>query len=74
MYLKGHVRTKDGKRHVYYFLTESIRLSSRRVLILGELNTTQIEQWQRSIEVLQENGQRLQRRRLLTIARPCSVP
>ena len=67
MYLKRHVRTKDGKRHVYYSLTESIRLSrrrvrQRRVLNLGELNTTQIEQWQRSIEVLEENGQRLQRR------------
>ena len=67
MYLKRHVRTKDGKRHVYYSLTESIRLSrrrvrQRRVLNLGELNTTQLEQWQRSIEVLEENGQRLQRR------------
>jgi hypothetical protein len=67
MYLRRHVRTKDGMRHFYYSLTESIRLSRRRVrqqrvLNLGELNTTQIEKWQRSIEVLEENGQRLQRR------------
>jgi hypothetical protein len=88
MYLKRHVRTKDGKRHVYYSLTESIRLSrrrvrQRRVLNLGELNTTQIEQWQRSIDVLEETGQRLQRReqplsqwraRRPMSAKSCSVP
>jgi hypothetical protein len=25
MYLKGHVRRKDGKSHVYYSLSESVR-------------------------------------------------
>lgn len=67
MFLKRHVRRKDGKQHVYYSLTESTRVSrhrtvQRRVLNLGELNTTQLEQWQRSIEVLEENGQSRQRR------------
>ena len=42
MYLKCHVRTKDGKRHIYYSFTESIRLSHRRGLNLGELNPTQL--------------------------------
>jgi len=56
VFLKRHVRRKDGKEHVYYSLCESIRLSrertiQRRVLNLGELNTIQLERWQRSIEV-----------------------
>ena len=67
MFLKPHVRHKDGKRHVYYSLTESLRVSrkrvvQRRVLHLGELNTTQIERWQRTIEAVQEDGQRRQMR------------
>ena len=75
MFLKRHVRNKNGKRHIYYSLTESIRLSSRRVLQrrvlnLGELNTTQVQQWQRSIEVLEENGQR-QQLRLFTDSDVC---
>jgi TnpA family transposase len=34
----------------------------RQVLNLGELNTTQTEQWQRSIEVIEAEGQSRQRR------------
>ena len=67
MFIKRHVRRKDGKRHVYYSLCESTRISpqrvlQRRLLNLGELNTTQIERWQRSIEVVEENGQAAQKR------------
>ena len=67
MFLKRHVRRKDGKEHVYYSLCESIRLSrdrtiQRRVLNLGELNTAQIERWQRSIEVIEQEGQTRQYR------------
>jgi transposase len=67
MFLKAHARFKDGKRHVYYSLTESLRVSRKRVvqrtvLHLGELNTTQVERWQRTIEALQEDGQRRQLR------------
>jgi transposase len=65
MFLKRHLRRKDGKAHVYYSLCESVRLSrkrvvQRRVLNLGELNTTQVERWQRSIEVIQQEGERRQ--------------
>ena len=61
MFLKRHVVRKDGKEHVYYSLCESLRVSGRRViqrrvLTLGELNTTQLERWQRSIEVIQQEG------------------
>jgi hypothetical protein len=50
MYLKRHVRRKDGKSHVYYSLSESVRIGrdrvvQRRLLNLGELNTTQIDRW-----------------------------
>jgi len=67
MYLKAHARFKDGERHVYYSLTESLRVSrkrvvQRRVLHLGELNTTQVERWQRTIEAVHEDGQRQQLR------------
>lgn len=61
MYLKRHVRHKDGKRHVHYSLNESTRVSrtrtvQRQVLHLGELNTTQLQKWQRTIEVVEEDG------------------
>jgi hypothetical protein len=65
--LKRHVRRKNGKEHVYYSLCESIRLSrgrttQRRVLNLGELNTNQIDRWQRSIAVIEQPGQSRQYR------------
>jgi transposase len=61
VFLKRHVIRKDQKEHIYYSLCESVRVSGNRViqhrlLNLGELNTTQIEGWQRSIEVLQQEG------------------
>ncbi len=63
MFLKTHRRMKDGKEHIYYSLAESVRVSrsrvsQRTVLHLGELNTTQVERWQRTIEVIQEDGAR----------------
>jgi transposase len=67
MFLKRRSRTKDGKTHTYYSVCESLRVSrdrvvQRQVLHLGELNTTQMDSWQHSIAVLQEDGQRRQLR------------
>jgi hypothetical protein len=67
VFLKTHRIFKDGKHHIYYSLCESLRVSrkrvlQRRVLHLGELNTTQLESWQRSIEVVEEDGRRHQMR------------
>ena len=67
MFLKTHRIRKDGKEHVYYSLCESVRVSrsrvtQRTVLHLGELNTTQVDRWERTIETVQENGQRQQLR------------
>jgi transposase len=67
MFLKTHRVRKDGKEHVYYSLCESLRVSrsrvtQRTVLHLGELNTTQVDQWERSIETVHEDGRRQQLR------------
>jgi transposase len=67
VFLKRRTRKKDGKVHVYYSVCESLRVSSgrvtqRRLLHLGELNTTQLDSWQHTIDVLHEDGQRHQRR------------
>jgi hypothetical protein len=67
MFLKRRTRNKDGKTHVYYSICESLRVSTgrvvrRQVLHLGELNTTQLDSWQRTIDVLHEDGPRHQLR------------
>jgi transposase len=67
MFLKTHRIRKDGKEHIYYSLCESLRVSrsrvtQRTVLHLGELNTTQVDRWERTIETVHEDGQRQQLR------------
>jgi len=67
MFLKTHRIFKDGKEHIYYSLCESLRVSrsrvtQRTVLHLGELNTTQVDRWERRIEAVQEDGRRQQLR------------
>lgn len=67
MFVKRRTRHKDGKSHVYYSVCESLRVHGgrtvqRQVLHLGELNTTQLDSWQRTLEVLHEDGSRHQRR------------
>lgn len=67
MFLKRRTRHKDGKEHVYYSVCESLRVHrgrtvQRQVLHLGELNTRQHDSWQRTLDVLHEDGSRHQRR------------
>ena len=67
VFLKTHRVSKDGKEHVYFSLCESLRLGRKRVLQrqvlhLGELNGHQLDRWQRTIEVVEENGSRHQMR------------
>jgi transposase len=67
MFLKRRTRSKDGKQHVYYSVCESLRVPSgrtvqRQLLHLGELNTTQHDSWQHTLDVLHEDGSRHQRR------------
>lgn len=69
MFLKRRVRHKDGKDHIYCSECESLRVHNGRLVQrqaphLGELNTTQIESWQRTLEVIDgdNHGRRLHRR------------
>jgi transposase len=67
MFLKRRLRKKDGKAHVYYAVCESLRVHGgrtvqRQLLHLGELNTTQHDAWQHTLDVLHEDGSRHQRR------------
>ena len=60
MYLRCHSRTKNGKRHRYFTISESRRIAGgkvvqRRVLHLGEINDSQKEAWQKSISVFDES-------------------
>jgi hypothetical protein len=64
MFLRCNRRLKDGKRHDYWSVVESRRLSDgrvvqRQVLYLGEINASQREAWRKTIEV-QDEGQRRQ--------------
>jgi transposase len=65
MHLKTHRVKRHGKEHVYYSLCESVRVSRRRVvqrqvLHLGELQGSQVAQWERTIAVLTESGEERQ--------------
>ena len=63
MFLKQRTRRKDGKTHRYYSVCESLRVHGgrtvqRQLLHLGELNTTQHDHWEHTLEVLHEDGSR----------------
>ena len=63
MYLRRHVRRKDGKEHRYWSIEEKRRCADgravdRRVLYLGELNDSQQVSWLRCIEAIEEGSQR----------------
>jgi transposase len=53
MFLRRYVRTKDGKKHTYFALVESVRTDAgpRQHIIayLGELNADQERRWQRTV-------------------------
>ncbi len=63
MFLRAKIRRKDGKAHRYWSVVENRRVSGgrvvqRHVLYLGEINSSQELAWRRSIEVLEEGGER----------------
>ena len=63
MFLRCHVRLKDGKEHRYYSVVENRRLqrgqvAQRQVLYLGEINDSQRVAWCKTLEVFdEEQGQ-----------------
>jgi transposase len=77
MYLKCHTRRKDGKQHRYWSVIEKRRIAEnrtvdRQVLYLGEINDTQRQGWERSIEVFDEG--RGQQGRLALYPEDRSIP
>jgi len=61
--LRRKIRKKDGKRHRYWSIVENKRVAGGRVvqkhvLHLGEINSSQELAWRRSIEVMDEGGDR----------------
>ena len=62
--MRCHRRKKDGKEHRYFSVEESRRLQSgkvvqRRVLYLGEVNDSQQAAWRKTLEVFDEQQQRM---------------
>lgn len=65
MFLRDHVRKKNGKEHRYWTIVENRRVSGgkvvqRHVLYLGEINSSQCEAWRKSIEIFEEGSARPQ--------------
>jgi DDE family transposase len=60
MFLRRYCRTKDGKKHFYYALVESVRTAAgpRQNVIahLGELNHDQEHRWQRTVTFYNRQG------------------
>ena len=64
MFLRPHHRDKDGKRHTYWSLVETVRTPDgprqRTLCHLGELNDSAQTRWLKTIEVFNEAGDRHQ--------------
>ncbi len=63
MFLRPTIRKKDGKEHRYWSVVENKRVSGgrvvqRHILYLGEINSSQELVWRKSIEVLEDGGER----------------
>ena len=63
MFLKCSTRKKDGKEHRSWSIVERRRIGrsvvQRHVLYLGEINDSQHAAWQRSIEIFDEEQDRI---------------
>ncbi len=66
MFLRRYSRTKDGKKHFYYALVESVRTDAgprqHVVAYLGELNHDQEYRWQRTVTFYNRQGDAQQMR------------
>src|SRR5438445_1749414 len=64
MFLRANHREKDGKRHTYWSLVETIRTADgprqRTLCHLGELNDSAQARWLNTIEVFNDAGERHQ--------------
>src|SRR5260370_8736001 len=64
MFLRQHQRSKDGKKHGYWSLVETVRTPDgprqRTICYLGELNDSAQARWQKTIEAFNEQGESTQ--------------
>lgn len=64
MFLRPHHRDKDGKRHTYWSLVETMRTADgprqRTLCHLGELNDSAQARWLKTIDVFNDAGERHQ--------------
>ena len=64
MFLRANHREKDGKRHTYWSLVETVRTPDgprqRTLCHLGELNDSAQARWLKTIDVFNEAGERHQ--------------
>jgi len=64
VFLRSHHRDKDGKRHTYWSLVETIRTADgprqRTLCHLGELNDSAQARWLKTIDVFNDAGERHQ--------------
>jgi len=64
MFLRPHHRDKDGKRHTYWSLVETVRTADgprqRTLCHLGELNDSAQARWLKTIDVFNDAGERHQ--------------
>lgn len=64
MFLRANHRDKDGKRHTYWSLVETVRTADgprqRTLCHLGELNDSAQARWLKTIDVFNEAGERHQ--------------
>ena len=75
MYLKCHVRNKDGKGHRYYSIAEKVSCAGghrveRHVFYLGEMNDSQREGWLKLIKAFDESSQQQTKLALFASDRP----
>ena len=69
MFLRSHNRFKDGKEHRYWSVVENRRIgknktAQRTLLYLGEINDSQHETWQRSLDIFDEDNQETRQMKL----------
>src|SRR5437870_11898983 len=64
MFLRANHREKDGKRHTYWSLVETVRTADgprqRTLCHVGELNDSAQARWLTTIDVVNEAGERHQ--------------
>jgi transposase len=60
MFLRPHIRNKDGKEHTYWSLVETVRTPDgprqKTLCYLGELNSSAQARWLTTVEVFNEQG------------------